>query len=491
MPKIPTPSLAFPHTGRSREDILTAMRSARDHDLDWREGRVFGLVYHASEEVTDLLKNAHELFFSENGLNPTAFPSLRRFEAEVVAMVASLMGGETEIAGNLTSGGTESLLLAVLSAREWARRRQPEITRPEMVLPASAHPAFDKAAHYFGVKVIRVPPRTDFRADPQAMEAAITPNTILIVASAPSYPHGLVDPIAEIGEVAQRHNLLFHVDACVGGMMLPFARRLGYPVPFFDFCVPGVTSLSVDLHKYGYAAKGASLILYRSAALRREMLFAAIDWWGGIYASPTLAGTRPGGPIAAAWAVINYLGEEGYLELARSVMDATRKVHEAVQSIPGIQILSSPEMSLLAIVSDTLDIYEVGDELSQLGWQLDRQHLPPSLHMTITPAHAPVIDQFNADLREAVTRVQRPSLRRAAMAMMVKAANLLARRLPERWATRMTGMVSNSPGGSDSGLPQRSAPLYGLIGSLPNRRDVKELVLDLLEEITRLPSDRI
>lgn len=486
MPATPFTSLAFPQAGRSKDEILASMRSARDRDLDWRGGRVFGLVYHAGSEVTDLLKEAYELFFSENGLNPTAFPSLKRFEAEVVAMVTALLGGGGGVSGNMTSGGTESLLLAVLSAREWARKHQPHITQPEIVLPASAHPAFDKAAHYFGVRVVRVPLRADYRADPAAMEAAITPNTILIAASAPSYPHGLVDPITEIGEIAQRRGLLYHVDACVGGMMLPFMRRLGYPVPDFDFSVPGVTSMSVDLHKYGYAAKGASLILYRSAALRREMFFAAIDWCGGIYASATLAGTRPGGPIAAAWAVINFLGEEGYLDLTRSVMAAAARVHEAVREIPGIRILSDPEMSLLALVSDSLDIYEVGDELSQLGWQLDRQHLPPSLHMTITPAHAAVIDHFITDLREAVARVQRPSLRRTAAAMIVKTANLLARRLPERWASRMTGLASGSISGSESGLPQRSAPLYGLIGTLPNRGDIKELVLDLLEEITRL-----
>lgn len=392
MPSINGPRIRLPHTGSSKDEVLAAMRAARDHDVRWREGRVFSLVFNAGEEITSLLKEAHALFFSENGLNPTAFPSLKNFEAEVVSMCVGLLGGGNsaadagnQVIGNLTSGGTESLLLAVLAAREWAKQNRPQVTHPEIVVPASAHPGFDKAGHYFGVRIVRIPTRADLRADPAAMEAAITANTILMVGSAPSYPHGLVDPISELAGIAQEHDLLFHVDACVGGLILPFVRRLGYPVPDFDFSIPGVTSMSADLHKYGYSAKGASLILFRTSALRRCMFFATTDWAGGVYASPTLAGTRPGGPIAAAWAVMNFLGEEGYLALTDSVMQAARKIQSGIQCIHGLKILGDPELSIMAIASDSMNIYEVGDEMAQLGWQLDRQQFPPSLHLDSQP----------------------------------------------------------------------------------------------------------
>jgi len=296
---------SFPKAGRSREDVLDTMRAARDHDIKWQRGRAFGLVYHISEEIDELLKEAFTMFFSENGLNPTAFPSLRKFESEVVAMTASLLGGDSNVCGNMTTGGTESLLMAVKTARDWARDHHPEISEPEIVLPDTAHPAFDKAGSYFDVRIVHVPVLEDFRADVAAMQQAINPNTIMLVGSAPSYPHGVVDPIGELAAIAQERGLLFHTDSCVGGFMLPFIRKLGYEVPPFDFSVPGVTSMSADLHKFGYAAKPASVVLYRTPELRRKQMFVAINWPGGIYPSPTMTGSRAGGPIAAAWALMN------------------------------------------------------------------------------------------------------------------------------------------------------------------------------------------
>lgn len=466
------------------------MRAAREHDLRWREGRAFSLIYNAGEQVSEIQKEAYLLFFSENGLNPTAFPSLKKFEAEVIAMTAGLLHGDAGTIGNMTSGGTDSILMATLAAREWARMHHPEITAPEIVMPASAHPAFDKGGHYFGLRIIRVPVKADFRADPQAMEAAVTPNTILLVGSAPSYPHGVVDPISDLAAIAQRHAILMHVDACVGGMFLPFARRLGYPVPDFDFSIPGVTSISADLHKYGYAAKGASVILFHSGELRRKMFFASIDWSGGVYASPTLSGTRPGGAIAAAWAVMNFLGEEGYLALTNTVMQTAHKIQEAIRSMPDLKILGNPNMSVMAIASDTLNIYEIGDELSQLGWQLDRQQFPASLHLTLSPIHAQVSDQFLADLHSAVEKVRRPNLRKQTNALVISAANTAARVLPERWLSRLTSKISGLLGNEGAGLPQRSAAMYGLIGSLPNRGDLKELVLDIVDQLTRTPNQK-
>lgn len=477
-------TLPFPSTGRSKDEVLARMRAARDGDVQWQKGRAFSLVYHAGQEVDDLLKEASLLFFSENGLNPAAFPSLRKFETEIVAMSASLLGGDERTVGTVTSGGTESLLMAVKTARDWARQHRPEIKQPEMVLPLSIHPAFEKAAEYFGVKAVHIPLRSDFRADVEAARRAITPNTILMVGSAPAYPHGVVDPIRELAAIAQEHGILFHTDACVGGFMLPFVRKLGYPVPDFDFSVPGVTSISADLHKYAYAAKGASVILYKTPELRRHQMFVYTDWPGGIYPSPAMAGTRPGAPIAAAWAVLNYLGEAGYLEMTGLVMNATKRLQEGVNATPGLKVVSDPEMSVFAIGSEGLDAYALADELTKRNWHLDRQQFPPTLHMTVQFGHVGVVAEFLNDLREAANAVRRPSVERTVNTWMIRSANFLVRILPEAWVTGLMEKVSSLMGGG-SGLPSKMAPMYGLIGSLPNRGDLKAMVLDLLDGMTR------
>ena len=478
-----TKQYIFPAHGLPKDQILQTMRAARANDVKWRDGKVFSLVFHAGDEIDNLLKEAYTMFFAENGLNPTAFPSLRRFETEVIAMVASLLGSDGSVVGNMTTGGTESILMAVKTARDYFRARRPDIRTPEMILPASAHPAFDKAADYFDVKVIHTPIDANYQADVAAMRAAITPNTILLVGSAPQYPHGIVDPIPEIAALAREHDLLCHVDACVGGMMLPFVRRLGYPVTDFDFRVPGVTSLSVDLHKYGYAAKGASLILYRTRELWRAQIFVTTDWAGGIYASPTMTGTRPGGAIAAAWAILNYLGEEGYTQIADVVMKTAIKIREGINAIDGLYVLGKPAMSVMAIGSDKLDVYEIADEMTLRGWHLDRQQFPPSLHLTINYAHAQSADAFLRDLAEAVASVKKPSARRIANQAIVNVARFAARVLPEKIVSQLTARASSLFGGG-AGLPQRSAAMYGMMGTLPNRGDLKELVLDLVEGFT-------
>jgi sphinganine-1-phosphate aldolase len=476
--------LTIPAKGRSKEGVLEAMRAARDHDIKWEQGRVFGLVYHISDEIDNLLKEAFTMFFAENGLNPTAFPSLRKFETEVVAMTAALLGGDQNVCGNITTGGTESLLMAVKTARDWSRVHRPGIREPEMVLPLTAHPAFDKAAEYFGVRAVHVPVRANFRADVEAMRASITPNTILMAGSAPSYPHGVIDPIRELATLAQEHGLLFHTDSCVGGFMLPFVRKLGYPVPDFDFSVPGVTSMSADLHKFGYAAKPASVVLYRTPELRRHQMFVYIDWPGGIYPSPTMTGSRAGGPVAAAWALMNYLGEEGYLHITDTVMKTAKYLQEGIKAIPGLTVLSDPEMSVFAIASAKIDVNEVADELELRGWHLDRQHFPACLHMTVNYMHAAVADEFLANLEAAAGVVRKPGLRKTASKFLVMLANFLTRILPEKWVSWLMGKVSSLLGGG-GGLPSRLAPIYGLIGTLPNRGDLKELVLDLLDGLTR------
>lgn len=476
--------VTFPTAGKSRDEVLNALRAARQQDVRWQEGKAFSLVYRVDDQVSGLLQDAYTMFFAENGLNPMAFPSLRKFETEVVAMTAGLLGGDSQVVGCMTSGGTDSILMAVLAAREWARRHRPHVTQPEMVLPASAHPAFDKAAHYFGIKAIKVPVGPDLRADVEAMRRAITSHTILMVGSAPSYPHGVVDPIEPLAAAARSVGVLFHTDACVGGYVLPFVRRLGYPVPAFDFSVPGVTSISADLHKYAYAAKGASVILYRDPELRRCQFFATVDWSGGIYASPGLSGTRPGGAIAAAWAILNFLGEEGYLRITEAVMKTTLKIRQGIEAIPGLKVLSNPEMSVMAIASDRLNIYEIADELAERGWHIDRQQFPPSLHLTVNYAHTAVADEFLQDLAQAAARARRPGLRKARDAVLLNIANAAVKALPGSVVSRLMSRARGMLGGAAVGSG-RSAPMYGMIGTLPNRGDLHELVLDLLDQMMR------
>jgi len=479
-------SVQLPVDGKNKEEILDTMRSLRQRDVQWRQGKTFSLVYNVGEEVADILKEAYTLFFSENALNPTAFPSLRRMEAEVVAMTAALLGGDRNVVGNMTSGGTESILMAVKTARDWARVHKPNATYPEMVLPATAHPAFEKAAHYFGVKAVRTPVGDDYRADVDAIRKSITPQTILIIGSAPSYAQGVVDPISKLAKIALAEEILCHVDACVGGFMLPFVQRLGYPQLDFDFRVPGVTSMSADLHKYGYAAKGASTILYRDKELRRYQFFVYTDWTGGIYASPTMTGTRPGGAIAAAWAVMNFLGENGYLQIADIVMKTTLKLRAGIADISGISVLSDPDMSIISIVSNEHNIYEIGDEMTLRGWHLDPQQFPASLHLTVNRNHADVADQFLIDLETSVAAVRRPSLRKTRDALLLSVVQAAVKYLPEKTVSKLMDRSTSMAGIEGSNLPQRSAPIYGMMGTLPNRADIHELVLDLIDKMTRL-----
>jgi glutamate/tyrosine decarboxylase-like PLP-dependent enzyme len=275
-----------------------------------------------------------------------------------------------------------------------------------MVLPSTAHAAFEKAAHYFGVESVRVSVRDDFRADPAAMEAAITSDTVLLVASAPQYPQGVIDPVADIAALALARGINCHVDACMGGVTLPFLEKLGQPIPPFDFRVPGVTSMSVDLHKYGYTAKGASVILHRTKELRKHQTFTTENWLGGFYASSGILGTKGGGAIAAAWAVMNHLGEDGYLRLTRQAHEAARQLRAGLESTPGVRIIGDPEVTLIAFGVDDADAFAVGDALFRRGWMVDQQKPPPSLHCTVNAVHAPILPDFLDALRASLTEVR-------------------------------------------------------------------------------------
>lgn len=480
-------TLKMPAQGRAADEVLGQLQSLKAQDARWHDGRVFCLVYHAGDELTDFVKEAYTTFFSENALNPSAFPSLRKLEIETVAMVAGLLGGTgKEVVGNLTSGGTESILMAMKTAREWGRARNPKNTLPEVIVPSTAHPAFEKAAHYFGMKTVHVPVGADFRADVKAMQRAITKRTVMLVGSAPSYPQGVLDPIEEIAAVARQHKLLCHVDACVGGMMLPFVRAAGYPVAPFDFSVPGVTSMSADLHKYGYAAKGASVVLYCNPDLRRHQYFAYTDWSGGIYASPTMTGTRPGGAIAAAWAVIQRLGVDGYTRIASEVMQTVTKLRRGIASIDGLEVQGDPVGSVLAIGSKRLNIYEVGDQMSARGWHMDRQQNPAGLHLTVNHAHVASADQFLHDLTESAELCRKGRVQslidRSRFTILGGAVKLL----PASLVSKLTQVASSVMGiGGGGGLPQKSAAMYGMMATLPNRGDLETLVIDALDRMTR------
>lgn len=391
--------------------MLQRLAALRADDARWEQGRTFSLVYHAGDEHTEFLKRAYALYFSENALNPTAFGSLKRMEREVVAMTAALLGGGAEAAGTMTSGGSESLFLALKTYRDRARAQRGAAEPLEIIVPRSAHPAIDKAAHCLGLRLLRAPLADDFRADVDAVRAALSERTILIVGSAPSYPQGVVDPIAELAALAAERGVGMHVDACLGGFQLPFLRDLGEDIPPFDLRVPGVTSISADLHKYGFAAKGASTIIYRDRALRRHQFFARSDWSGGLFGSTTVQGTRAGGAIAAAWATLMALGRDGYLRLAAGILRTTRIFQAGIAAIPGLRVLGRPAMSVFAFAGDSggpdndgtsVDLMVVADQMEARGWHCDRQQHPTALHLMLTPAHAPVAEAYLPDLREAV-----------------------------------------------------------------------------------------
>lgn len=434
--------MPFPDGGTDKRTILDALAAARAHDADWRGGRTFSLVYFAGEDVLEVMRAAYATYIHENGLSLDAFPSLRRFERDLIEGCSALFGAAT---GSITSGGTESILMAVKAARDFARATRPDVATPEILVPETAHPAFDKAAHTLGVRIRHVPVDAGFRADVDAMRAMVGPDTVLLVGTAYSFPHGVVDPIRDIAALAIERGLLCHVDACLGGFVLAFAAEAGGEAVDFDFRVPGVTSMSADLHKYGYAAKGASLVLYRDRALRRHQFFATTDWPGGIYASPTMAGTRPGGAIAAAWAVMNHLGREGYVRLTRTVLDTSRRLREGVAAVPGLRLLGDPRHSVLAFAGDGLDVFAVDERLRARGWHLDRLQRPAGVQMIVTPAHAPVADTFLSDLAEATRAVREGGLAAAA-----------------------------------------DGAIYGALTTLPDRGFVRELVLDWIDGLDRV-----
>ncbi len=403
--------MRIPEKGLSKEQVLGTLHRFKSRDMDWKAGKVWCYVYHPGEDPAEVTKEAYLSFLTENGLDPSVFPSMLKLETDVVRMVANLLRGDENVVGHMTTGGTESIMLAVKTARDRARALHPEIVRPEMVLPKTAHASFHKAAHYLGVTpvVVDINPAT-FKVEADAMRAAVTDNTILLVASAPSYSQGVIDPIAEVGALALEKDLLFHVDGCVGGIHLSFMRKLGYDLPDFDFSVPGVTSISTDLHKYGYAAKGASTILYRNKAIRKYQIFACTDTTAYTLINPTVLSTKSGGPMAGAWAILNYLGEEGFMHIVKSVQEATRKLIDGINAIPELEVLGQPAMCMFSFKSDVINVYQLADAMSRCGWYIQGQFSTPltprNLHISVNYGTIHQIDALLQDLRECVQQVK-------------------------------------------------------------------------------------
>ncbi|PON54957.1 Pyridoxal phosphate-dependent decarboxylase [Trema orientale] len=463
-------------------EVIDKMKDEKRKDVAW-QGKCSGTVYiggSESEGHFSLINEACSMFAHTNPLHLDVFQSVVRFEAEVVAMTAALLGSKEkfsggQICGNMTSGGTESILLAVKSSRDYMKAKK-GITRPEMIIPESAHSAYDKAAQYFNIKLWRVHVNKELQADVKAIKRYINRNTVLIVGSAPGFPHGIIDPIEELGELASTYGICLHVDLCLGGFVLPFARKLGYPIPPFDFSVKGVTSASVDVHKYGLAPKGTSVVLYRNHDIRKHqfvagkllcsnsdfMVFdfksankfilvlpffltlnalALTEWSGGLYVSPTMAGSRPGGLIAGAWAAMMSLGEKGYLENTKQIMDVSKRIQKGIKEIPELFIVGRPDMTIIAIGSDIVDIFEVNDIMTSKGWHLNALQRPNSIHICVTLQHVPVVEDFLGDLRESVNKVK------------------------------------ENPGPISGGL----APIYGAAGRIPDRAMVQDLLVNYMD----------
>ncbi len=423
------------------------------HDLEvsrWEDGFVSGAVYHGDDDHIRFLNRVYALNSQSNPLHFDVWPSATKFEAEIVSMTANMLAphaleSEESIRGTVSSGGTESILLAIKAYRDWARE-QKGIKKPEMVVPTTAHVAFDKAAQYFGIKIKKIPVDADFRADVLAAKKAVNRNTIVIVGSAPGFPHGVIDPIEELSELARKRGVGFHTDACLGGFVLPWAQKLGYDVPPFDFRLPGVTSISVDTHKYGYAAKGTSVVLYRGDELLHYQYFAATEWPGGLYFSPTLAGSRPGALSAACWAAMVSIGEQGYLETTKKILETADEIKRGIEAIPELHILGNP-LFVIAFASENVDIYRVMDYMAEQHWSLNGLHKPPAVHICVTLRHCQpgTAERFIDDLKSAVSHVQ-----------------------------------------ANPAIKGGMAPVYGMAGTLPMRNLVADMLknyLDLLFKV--------
>lgn len=403
----------LPEKGRDKEDIFRELSTmAEEEDVRWKTGQISGTYYHAGDDHRAFLNKIFSLFSHVNVLQVDLCPSMSKFESEIVSMTARMLHGdavkehnpEDEICGTGTSGGSESIMMAMKVYRDRARVER-GMVEPEIIMPHTAHPAFDKAGEFFGIKMIHAPVlEPDYRVDLNAVKSLINKNTIALVGSAGNYPYGLIDPLEELSDLALEHDLGLHVDGCLGGFILPWAERLGYNIPTFDFRLPGVTSMSADTHKFGFGLKGTSVVLYRNKNLRRYQFFQVPDWPGGLYASPTMAGSRSGGLTASTWAAMVYLGEEGYLKAADAIMRTADGIKKGVEGIPELTLIGEPTF-VISFRSDVIDMYHVNDFMIPKGWRFNCLQLPPALHFCVTMPQTGVpgiVERLIDDLRDGV-----------------------------------------------------------------------------------------
>ena len=442
---------SIPQKGRDRDAIFEELSTmAEEENAKWKTGQVSGTFYHAGDEHRAYLNKIFSLFSHENTIQFDLCPSMFKMESEIISMTAKMLNADTvkdhdpadEVCGTVTSGGTESIIMAMKTYRDYALAEK-NIKDPEIIVPHTAHPAFDKAGQYFGIKMIHVSvTEPDFRVDPAAVESQINANTVAIVGSAGNYPYGLIDPLEKLSDIAIRHNIGFHVDGCLGGFILPWIEKLGYEVPVFDFRLPGVTSMSADTHKFGYALKGTSVILYRNNNLRRYQYFNVPDWAGGMYASPTTAGSRSGGLTAATWASMVYLGVEGYLKAAKAIMEVADAIKKGVAEIPELTLIGDPTF-VISFRSDEVDVFHVNDFMKARGWRFNCLQLPPGMHFCVTMPQTFVPDiagRLITDLQEGVAYA-----------------------------------------GSKAGTVAETTALYGLAGTVEGNQQVTELVYGLFD----------
>jgi glutamate/tyrosine decarboxylase-like PLP-dependent enzyme len=460
--------MKIPAHGKTKDQIKAELEAFGARDIPWRDGKTLAYIYDAGAEIEEIGKWAYMRYLTENGLDPTVYPSMMRLENELVAMAANHLGGVPGVVGNFTSGGTESCMLAVKTARDFARATKPHVKAPEIVLPITAHAAFHKGCHYMDVKKVLVPvdPKT-FRADPAAIEKAITPNTIMIVASAVSYAHGVLDPIEAIGRIAERHGVLLHVDGCIGGFLLPYFKRLGAKLGEFDFRVAGVTSMSIDYHKYAYCPKGASVILHRSKDLRRFQMYAAADWTGYTVINPSIQSTKSGGPMAAAWAVLNALGDDGYMRFAKRISEATQIILDGIRTTPGLRVLGEPDLNLVAFTADDFSCFHIIDEMRARGWFVQPQFgyhgSEPNVHLSIGQNVLERAPEFVATLKQAADASRSKGFSQVAAQLKASLANMS----PGDFKPSMMADLMGAAGIENGQLPSATAELNQILNVLP------------------------
>lgn len=472
-------STFFPEQGNTNDDeIMQALAGIRADDLAV-DGHAFAFIYDAGDEVNSLARRAFAHAMSGNGLDPTVYPSARRLENDLVGACLEHLRAPEGACGTVTSGGTESVILSVKSARDYAAKKRPHITKPNILVPETAHASFHKAAHYLGVQLILVD------VDPESMQASVEDtkaklddNTILIVASAPSYAHGVIDPISELGQYADDKGVLLHVDACIGGWVLPFQRANGVSLPDFDFQVPGVTSMSVDLHKYGFTPKGISVLLQRNRELRDSQYYSCAKWSGYTIVNPTIQGSKSLAPMAAAWAVFQRLGKAGYRELVAAMWTATEKFVAGVNAIEETQVLGSPAMGLVAVTCKNADIFELADRLVVAGWHVQPTYAfgasPAHIHFSIDPSNAGRVDALLKDLATASQDLPPSEDAPTALVQMLEVVAQGAAGLD-------TGNMMAEFGIVDGKLPDKQAPIHRLLNSCSPEAREKLLVLFLGE----------